>query len=273
MKKILLHAVLISVLAVLIVIAALSTLDRYTRHGQVFVIPDFVGADHEQIIDDYGSSFQFIIVDSVYDKSLPAGAVIQQDPFPGSKVKQGRNVYFIIVAQQPEQVVMPNLINLSIRQAIVSMETAGLEIDELSFTGHFARNAVVDQKFNGIFIEPGTLLYRGSKIELVLGDGGEQPMAVFPQIYGKSSTEAKRLLHLATLNVGHEYFLDDYDTLNGRVFKVEPYLLPGNEVEAANVITIWYRSVEKFDFEQFINDSLYIEQPDETMYENKDFDY
>lgn len=271
-KKILLHLAIIIIVTILIILGSLSLLDRYTRHGQVYVTPDFTGLNHQEIIQNYGSIFKFIIADSIYDRSLPFGSVLQQDPLPGAKVKQNRNVYFIIVARQPEKIAMPNLENLSVRQAIVSLEAVGLETADITFVDHFARNAVVEQLFMGEPVEPGTLLFRGTKIELVLGNGGQLSSINFPMIYGKKPVEARQLLRIATLNIGNEYFLDG-DTLNSRVFKVEPYLLPGDEILPATYISIWYRSEDAVDFDAFLNDSLYIEKTDEFSINNEDTEF
>lgn len=271
-KKLLIHLTLIIVITVAIVFTLLSMLDRYTRHGQVFVTPDFTGLNHMEVIQNYGETFNFVVADSIYDRSLPYGSVLQQDPLPGSKVKQGRNVYFIIVARQPEKISMPNLANLSIRQAIVSLEAAGLETGDLTFVDHFARNAVVEQLVMGEPVEPGTLLFRGTKVELVLGNGGQLLNVNFPMIYGKKVNEARQMLKISTLNLGNEYFLDG-DTLNSRVYKVEPYFEPGDEIAPATYISLWYRSESVIDFDTFINDSLFIEEKSDFLINNEDSEF
>lgn len=242
------------------VYAVLSALDRYTRHGLVYIVPDFVGQDHHAIVNQYSNQFTFVISDSLYQSGAAYGTVLQQDPLPGSKVKRGRNVYFIIVSQQPEKVLMPNLLNLSLRQALVSLESSGLVVNTLSFTEHFARNAIVSQLFEGTVIEPGTAIYRGSPIELVLGNGGNLEKVPFPMLYGKKKAEVRRLLHSLALNVGNEYFLDGADTIHSRVYKTEPSLRPGAEIMPGTFVTIWYRSEKQVDFKTFIRDSLYIDE-------------
>ncbi|MDP3444892.1 MAG: hypothetical protein Q8T08_18695 [Ignavibacteria bacterium] len=269
-KKFYLHLLAAVVLFVLIIWIVLSMLDNYTRHGEVYVVPDFVGKDHQEIITRYESQFQFIISDSLYKNGAMYSSVLQQDPLPGSKVKKGRNIYFIIVARQPEKVRMPNLLNLSLRQALVTLESAGLKVNELSFVDHFARNAIVEQLYDGVPIEPETLLFRGSDVNLVLGNGGSLLKTPFPMIYGKKPADAHFLLHSSTFNVGNEHFLDDADSVNARVYKIEPYIKPGNEIMPGTFISIWYRSDNVIDFESFMKDSLYIEAPqtDSLNFEN-----
>lgn len=272
LKKIFLHIVIITTVAVIILFTVISMLHRYTRHDEVYVMPDFIGMDHQEVMEEYGDLFRFIISDSIYDKRLDYGSVLQQDPLPDSKVKRNRNIYLVTVARLPEKVIMPNLSNLSVRQAIVSLETAGLEVGDISFTEHFAKNAVVKQLYLGENCKAGTELYRGSRINLILGNGGEHPMVRFPQIYGKDRKEARLSLQTATLNIKNEHFMDNQDTAHSRVYKVEPYFAPGNELRAGTAISIWYRSIEKVDFDKFINDSLYIEEPKEENIFTDDID-
>lgn len=269
-KKIWMHVLIALVLSLVLFWLVLSMLDRYTRHGQVYVIPDFYGLDHEEVIRQYDGLFKFIIADSIYDREAVYGTVLQQDPYAGAKVKKGRNVYIVTVAKQPEKIRMPNLENLSLRQAMVSLESAGLVLNTITFTNHFARNAVVRQSHEGKAAVPGDLLFRGSLIDLVLGDGGSLEKVSFPMIYGKSPAEARSLLQTVALNIGNEYYIDDYDKSNARVFKIQPYYPPGQQVNPGTFITIWYRSASNVDFNKYIRDSLFIEEVDSNSINTED---
>ena len=72
---------------------------------------------------------------------------------------------------------MPNLVDLSIRQAASLLETYGLRIGQRISVPSIAHGAVIRQLYQGEDIEPGTLIRRGELIDLEVGDGGgEQPM-------------------------------------------------------------------------------------------------
>ena len=114
-RKFYLHFLIAIVLSVFLLWVVLKSMDVFTQHGDVYIVPDFNGQTLEQLSDDgYDDYFIFKIIDSVYFKSKEKGTVVLQNPLPGSKVKQGRHVYLTIVAQAPELVLMPNLKNLSI---------------------------------------------------------------------------------------------------------------------------------------------------------------
>ena len=158
-------------LVVIIIEVAFFSLKGYTRHGEEIVVPNFVGLNCDSILEQCKDDFNFVMLDSVYTKNLPEGSIYQQDPLPNSNVKKGRNLYYVKVSEAPEKVVMPNLKNLSLRQAMVALRSNGLKISELEFVDHFARNAIVEQEFKGEVIEPGTELVKGSSIKLKVGYG------------------------------------------------------------------------------------------------------
>ncbi|MBZ0242010.1 MAG: PASTA domain-containing protein [Bacteroidales bacterium] len=250
-KKFYLHLAIILLLSFIIAWAVFKSLDSYTRHGEVYSVPDFRGQYYRTVVEQNKQLFKFVLMDSVYQKGAANGSIIQQDPLPGSRVKQGRNIYYVIVAQTAERVAMPNLRNLSIRQAVVRLENAGLNINELVYVDHFARNAVIEQQYNGEVIEPGTEIFKGSNIDLVLGNGGKGEKTPLPFLVGMRPSQVKAALQRASLNLGNIYYPDS-DTAHARAFRTEPATLPGVEIELGTKIDIWFRSEQSIDFEELI---------------------
>ncbi len=261
-KKFFLHLLAALLITLVLIWIVLSMLANYTRHGEVYIVPDFSGQNHELVLSQYGDQFNFIISDSLFKQGAPQGSVLQQEPPPGSKVKRDRNIYLITVSKQPEKVRMPNLVNLSLREALVTLESAGLEVSNISLTEHFARNAIVAQRYRGMPLEPGTMIFRGIAIDLVVGDGGDMKEVAFPMIYGKKPHEVRQMLHALTLNVGKETFLVPQDSSFSRVIKVEPYVQSGRMVSPGTSFNLIYQSPERIDFSKFLRDSLYIERVD-----------
>ena len=127
-KKFYINLLIAVLLGILLIWIAIKSLDVFTRHGEVYIVPDFSGQTIPQIIDQqYEEFFTVKVIDSVYDKKAEKGSVVMQHPLPGAKVKQGRHIYLTIVSESPEIVAVPNLKNLSLRQALVTIESFGLE--------------------------------------------------------------------------------------------------------------------------------------------------
>ncbi len=238
---------------VVIFFGVLKSLDIYTQHGKVYLVPDFYGKTVGQLIDNhYDEYFDLIIIDSVYDKRNEKGAILMQNPKAGSKVKQGRHIYLTVVAQQPEKTIMPNLKNLSLRQAIVTLEMNKLKVGHLNYADYFARNAVIDQLIDDETIEEGTEINTGSEIDLVVGKGKIDVKVNLPLLIAKKPREAVKALHYASLNKGKEYFMDVDDSSHARVYKTEPDISKTDLVELGKEINIWYRSDESFDFDSYL---------------------
>ena len=248
-KKFYINLLLIVVLSFVLLWLTIKLLNVYTRHGKVYDMPDFSGMTTPEVERTYGKDYNFILIDSIYSKTQAPGTIVQQDPLPGSKVKHGRNVYYIIVAIEPERTTMPNLNNLSLRQALVLLESSGLEVKELIYVEHFARNAICEQRFDGSIIKPGTELIKGSKITLYVGLGPDNKKAKLPSLYGLPVQEVQRTLNMAGLNLGKEHY-EDHDSIQYmKVCRMEPPQAKGS-VKPGTFVDVWYKSSRTFNFDK-----------------------
>jgi len=263
-KKFYIHFLIAIVLAIVLLWAALYSLNIFTRHGEVYIVPDFSGLTvaelEEQNYDDF---FDLRVIDSIYDKNAGKGSIIQQHPLAGSKVKQGRHIFLTIVSEMPETVIMPNLKNLSLRQALVTLESMELPVGSLDYVNYFARNAVVDQTIDGEPIEPGTEILKGTSIDLAVGKGDLHISVAIPILIALKKSDVKKALHYAYLNVGREYFLDSSDSSHLRAYKTDPDPFSDESLKLGEKVDVWYRSDENFDFDNYLKqfnlDSLVIE--------------
>lgn len=248
-KKFYIHLLVIAVLCFVLLWLTIKMLNVYTRHGKVYEMPDFSGMTTPEVERAYGKDYSFILIDSIYSKTQAPGTIVQQDPLPGSKVKHGRNVYYIIVAIEPERTTMPNLNNLSLRQALVLLESSGLEVKELVYVEHFARNAICEQRYDGSVIKPGTELIKGSKVTLYVGLGPDNKKAKLPSLYGTPAQEVQRTLNMAGLNLGNEYY-DDHDSIQYmKVCRMDPPQAKGF-VRPGTFVNVWYKSSRSFNFDK-----------------------
>ncbi|MCR5645068.1 MAG: PASTA domain-containing protein [Bacteroidales bacterium] len=248
-KKFYLNLLLIVVLSFVLLWLTIRALNIYTRHGKVVEMPDFSGLTTTEVERMYGKDYHFILIDSIYSKTQEPGSIVQQDPLPGSKVKHGRNVYYIIVAKTPERTTMPNLNNLSLRQALVLLESSGLEVKELHYVDHFARNAICEQRYDGTVIKPGTELIKGSQITLYVGLGPEKKDMKLPSLYGMSASDVKCTLNMSGLNLGNETFEDRDSIQYQKVYRMDPPQAKGS-VRPGTFVNVWYKSSRNFNFDK-----------------------
>lgn len=253
-KKFFKHLGMAVLVGFLLLLLTMQVLKVYTRHGDEYTLPDYKGLTVQEL-NDYklGSKMEFIINDSVYDEQKKPGTILEQNPLPSAKVKEGRKIYLTIVTETPEKVKMPNLTDLSLRQSISLLETYGLKINQLIYEKNLAKNAVLRQMHNDSVIEPGEQIYKGAKIDLVLGTGRGDQMVQIPFLIGMKQNNAKKVLHTNSLNVGQQFFLDSQDTANLRVYSTDPACTQNKETKMGTYVDLYYRSDENYDFEQLIN--------------------
>ena len=282
-KKFYINLLIILLLCVFLLWLTFRLLDKYTRHDEVYTMPDFTGQDYHEMERQYAQDFHFFVVDSVYPKGQQPGSIYQQDPLPNSKIKKGRNVYIIIVAETPEKTIMPNLKNLSLRQAIGSLESAGLDVERLDYRSSPYKNAVIDQYYEGQPIAEGTELVKGSKIVLHVGLGSDSQQVKVPNLIGKPASDAKRLLNLLGLNIGEEVF-EDTDSIQYYCIR---RMNPGPSSDAVRLgtyINLTYHSSRTLDFKKEMKELLHedslthVLQPDDIdtvieLIETTDIEY
>ena len=245
------HLLIAIALVVIIIESVFLSLNSYTRHGEEIVVPDFVGLDCDSILDIYGDDFNFVLMDSIYSRTFHEGSIFQQDPMPGSKVKKGRNLYYVKISEGPERVIMPNLRNLSLRQAIVSLRSNGLKLESLEYVEHFAKNAVVEQMFDGSVINPGEEIVKGSSLKLLVGLGSGDKRTHLPNLLTVKKENVKDNILEASLNLGKEIYMDNDEKGKYRVYKMEPAYDIKTLVPLGSEVNVWYRSESKFDFDSY----------------------
>ena len=171
--KFLKQLLIASVLSIAIVGGTLFFLSKYTGHHKYIPVPDLRGKLVEDVLlNNYYTDFRFIVLDSVFDPELPRGTIMYQDPWFDTRVKKNRQIYITISSATPDKVSMPDLKFLTLRQAESMLESFGLKVGNLYYTPAFDADAVQQQLVDDKPIEPETQIFKGTRIDLVVGTGG-----------------------------------------------------------------------------------------------------
>jgi len=237
----------------------LSLLKHYTKHGVTLTVPSFVGLSIFDVTKmESAGSYDLVVVDSVYDYNKTGGIIVSQDPKPNSNVKPGRKIYVSVVAFLPEQVKMPSLVDLSLRQAKALLQTYNLKLGFIKSIPDPAKNAVLQCSHKGKVLQPGSMLPKGSVIDLYIGSGTPGNETLIPFLIGKSRTEALSDIVRLGLMLGEEEFPDHIDTLDAKVYSQDPVFVYGAKIPVLTTVNLTYRSCNNFDFETYI-ESLQID--------------
>lgn len=201
-KTFLVNLAVAAVFGVAAVVGLYYWLDAYTEHGETVATPDFTGVPiHEIEAFADTTDVEWVIVDSLYTDELPKGTVAEQEPVPGYEVKRGRKIYLTVNAVLPKQVAIPNVRNLSLRQAKAVLESVGLKLGDLQFRPDIAKNAVLDQLINEEPTAEGQMAVMGTVVDLVLGDGLSNTRVPIPYLLYYKLEEATDRLNLSSLNM------------------------------------------------------------------------
>lgn len=216
----------------------------FTRHGQSYPVPSFTGLKHSEAIKMASKyKLRIEITDSVYILTRKPGTIVEQNPPVGTKVKQNRRVILTINARNPKKVEMPNIVGVTLRQAKAILDLQGLIVGNLIFVPDIAVNNVLEQKFRGKVIEPGKLIAKGSRVDLVLGRGMQNERTGLPLLIGLNQSDSRSRLIDASLNLGqvkYDETIKDYkDSLNAMVYSQYPGYSESNSISFGARVDIW----------------------------------
>ena len=244
-----------------VIFGFLGLLKVITRHNEYEKVPEVTGKTYKEaleILEDKG--FKVEIQDSVWKPDLPPFQVISQSPAADQMVKAHRLVFVTVNKGQPPIVEMPNLVGFSFRNALLYMDQLGLKLGDTTRKPDIARDAVLEQLYNGQSIKPGTRIFEGSTISFVLGSGlGEEENTV-PDLYGLTFSEARIILQTMGLNIGAIIADPDVkDTSNGYIYRQYPQIamkMPDgsrmvNKIRVGQSMDIWLSNgpKERYDGE------------------------
>jgi beta-lactam-binding protein with PASTA domain len=195
-----------------------------TGYGKTAKVTSVVGQSFiaaQQQLEKEG--FEVVILDSIYVDSVAKLAVIRQTPEADEVVKAGRTIYLTINRMVPPQVEMPSLVGFSLKSAELYLQSLQLKLGAVTYKPDFARNAVLDQLFNGVPIAQGVKIPLGSTISLVIGTGVGGEETDMPNLVGLTYTEALNQLSLQRINVGSVLSLETIkDSAASFVFRLTP---------------------------------------------------
>ncbi len=218
-------------------------LSLYTHHGQNFAVPNLKGLKITSLNSVLiQNNFNYKIIDSLYDSEKASGTVLDQDPAPNSKVKKDRTIYLTINSVLPPDVKMPDLVDVSFRQAEAILASFGLVTGDVTYRSDLAKNAVLEQRYKNSIIKPGRMIPKGSEIDLVLGDGlGDMEINV-PNVNGLTKSEAWSVLKRSSLNIGLVLYDEEVnDTLNARIYRQSPSSESGTSLKAGDSVDLFLK--------------------------------
>ncbi len=201
----------------------LRWLASYTNHNETVSVPDFSGvklSQLDQFVADKHVGYQ--VIDSLYQPKAAKGVVVKQEPEPKALVKENRTIYLYVTSLMPPSGVMPKLIDRSLRQASAMIISYGLKLGKQTYVADECSNCILDQLIKGKHVAPGTIIQKGTVVDLVIGKGMSQEEVEVPCVLGLTKAEAEEKLKESSLSVGGIMYDNDKDSLISKVYEQTP---------------------------------------------------
>ncbi len=236
---------MIAVTFLLLLVFFLIILPIITKHGESITVPDITGLaydDLDEFLTDRNLRFE-ANTDSGYSSEYPPLTVLKQYPEGGQKVKENRKIYITLNAKNPPNIKMPRLIDGSLKNAEIVLESYGLIRGHIAYKPDPAQNAVLQQLFNGKPIKEGSLIPKGSQIDLIVGDGYGKQVFTMPDLIGMELDEARVMILGSGLQVGEIIFVPGNDSGPGKVLSQQP--ASGKSVKVNTSVDLWVTEISQ----------------------------
>src|SRR5699024_9326506 len=109
--------------------------------------------------------------------------------------------YLTVNVATTPTVIVPDVEDLSLRNAIIQLESAGLKVGTVSYESSRFKNTVLRQS-----AAADSTIKKGATVNLVVSDGLGQKMVEIPNIIGLKLTQAQQKLREVGLRIGDLHF-------------------------------------------------------------------
>ena len=228
---------------VLLALAGLVTdkiiMPTVTRHGSEFPLPDFGGlrlTEAQITLDDL--ELEYEIASEEYSPMVPHGTILNQYPVAGSKVKPGRAIKLVVSLGQ-KQVIIPGVAGMSVRQAMLELESVGLKTGEIAWA---LADTIPEKVVVFSYPNAGIEIPLGSYVNLMVNHGRASNFTYMPNVVGMTVDEAIKRLEDKSLKVGIRTYRTDENFLPETVLaQSEPH---GTELDVSTEIDLVVSSTE-----------------------------
>jgi len=176
--------------------SAYLALTLIIQSEETVVVPDLAGKEVVYALELLaGLGLDIKVKGLEFSNTVPKHHVIFQQPDPGAEIKKGRDVK-IILSRGPVTVILPDLQELPLPQARVSLEENGLCLGNVSRMHHPAIGAdlVIAQHPH-----PGMPVTRTECVDLLISEGRRPDAYLMPDLVGLPADRAVLLLARANL--------------------------------------------------------------------------
>lgn len=230
----------------------------YTNYDEGVTVPDVSRvslSEAQERLSSFGLRYE--VSDRRSNAAYPADYVIDQTPSAAEIVKPNRKVYLTVNTVANPTVKVPNVVNLSLRNAKIQLENYGLRVGTISYESSRFKNSVLRQSVPAEKVIP-----KGSSVDLAVSDGLGEKMVLIPNIKGLRLAEAQQKLQKAGLRVGEIRFQPSKEVAPNVILDFEPRKKQVVEGETLKLIVSERFKVKEEIESGAIIDTVNIDSPD-----------
>ena len=167
------HLFASSIMVFMIFYLVFISVKLYTKHNRYIEVPNLSGLS----IDDANKLLKKkklkseVLDSSKYFSEIPVNSILSQIPDAGEFVKKKRKIYLNVNPSDYQKVSIPNIIQITKRNAESILNALGFEVSGFQYVDNIGKNMVLEVLYNGEKMNVGDAIARGSKLELILGNG------------------------------------------------------------------------------------------------------
>lgn len=145
-----------------------------TNHNQRIEVPDLAKLSLDKVEDVLDElDLRYEILDSAnFNPEYPRFSVIEQIPKAGKFVKEDRKIYLTLNPSDYRKIKVPEVLGKTGRQATPTLLAMGFQIGKVSKRPHISDH-VLELRYKGEKLVPGTEIPKTSVIDLIVGDGSQ----------------------------------------------------------------------------------------------------
>lgn len=223
-------------LSFITLIAVISILIFYQAYMDVPIVgvPDVIGMGYEEAKEE--ASLVGLHLEKqnegVHHPEIPEGKIISQFPVGGEKVRQTRTI-MVTVSKGPAILTVPDLKNLTIREAQVILDNHNLTIgeQEYQYSDEVEKDRIISQQ-----PESGEEIGLETLINLIISNGSQPNMVKVPNVIGLNHEEAINRLNESSLTIGETSEERTKRFLPGQVSSQE--FNPGEEIPEMSKVNL-----------------------------------
>ena len=157
----------------IIVLGSIVFLFFYTNQTSRVVVPNLIGMNLDEIeLVISKNKLRYEIIDSsFYNQDFDKNTVLEQIPVANKEVKKKRKIYLTTNPSSYGDVILPDLIQLTKRNAVSTLVALDLQIGDFIYEDNIGKDMVLDILLEGESIESGSLIPKKSTVDLILGNG------------------------------------------------------------------------------------------------------